>query len=134
METHRQFVEKLLKFKNIATSELILDCGMRKLGVSIYFLIKKEKSKTENKLNGFGKDHFWNKHSKPSPERRMDLTATSTFENVNICKAISLQYNYATEIIYACNYTHMRKEITDRTLSRHIWPLFCIFCWYNKFT
>lgn len=56
--THRQFVEKLLKFKNIATRELILDCGMRKLGVSIYFLIKKEKSKTENKLNGFGKDHF----------------------------------------------------------------------------
>ena len=49
-QNYKQFVEqllkfKLLKFKNIATRELVLDGIMRKLGLLVYFLSKKEKTK-----------------------------------------------------------------------------------------
>lgn len=49
-QNYKEFVEqllkfKLLKFKNIATRELVLDGIMRKLGLLVYFLIKKEKTK-----------------------------------------------------------------------------------------
>lgn len=60
----RQFVEmllkfKLLKFKNIATGELVLDRIMRKLGLSVYFLSKKKKKKrVENNPTGLGKSHL----------------------------------------------------------------------------
>lgn len=95
-QNYRQFVEELLTFKNIATRELILDCIMRKLGVSFYFLSKKKKCKTENKPNGFGKNNFLNKQGKPSSlESCMDLTAT-----VHLRMSIyTRQYLYSTDII-----------------------------------
>lgn len=44
-QNYTQLVEELLKFKNIATGELVLDGIMRTSGLLIYFLSKKEKAK-----------------------------------------------------------------------------------------
>lgn len=44
-QNYTQLVEEFLKFKNIATGELVLDGIMRTSGLLIYFFSKKEKAK-----------------------------------------------------------------------------------------
>lgn len=94
-QNYRQFVEELLKFKNIATRVLVCDGIMRKLGLLVYFLSKKEKTKYKTIQIDLEKVTFEISKANHLHYKVALISSLKThLRTSDIYKAIPLQYRY----------------------------------------